>query len=44
MHEQRGHGRARANPWWATLLVYALGGVLALVAGRMLPWQKDDGS
>lgn len=33
---------ARRNPWWAVLLVYVFGGVLALVAGRMLPWQDQD--
>ncbi|WP_161598113.1 hypothetical protein [Curtobacterium flaccumfaciens] len=32
----------RRNPCWAVALVYLFGGVLALVAGRMLPWQDQD--
>lgn len=34
--------RERRNPWWAVALVYAFGGILFLVAGRMLPWQDQD--
>ncbi|MEJ8282589.1 RsiW-degrading membrane proteinase PrsW (M82 family) [Curtobacterium sp. PvP017] len=34
--------RERSNPWWAVLLVFMFGGVLSLVAGRMLPWQDQD--
>lgn len=34
--------RGRSNPWWAVLLVFMFGGVLSLVAGRMLPWQDQD--
>ena len=32
----------RRNPWWAVALVFVFGGVLSLVAGRMLPWQDQD--
>lgn len=32
----------RKNPWWAVLLVYTFGGILGLVAGRMLPGMNQD--
>jgi hypothetical protein len=32
----------RRNPWWPVALVFVFGGVLSLVAGRMLPWQDQD--
>lgn len=32
----------RRNPRWAVALVIVFGGVLSLVAGRMLPWQDQD--